>query len=227
MKRVAKRILKPAYELARRLIREAVKDIITEATVDHDSLMQQVQRNIVNQYQSFRKAGMLPYAGIRDAGFRAYPQFEEDGVVEMCCGSAHECMATNLILNHGFDGYLFEAPELDGMIKEFAKNMNKSLQRRYRRRPNAACLVPSDLVASHARQVAQALASPRVRPLGLLPRMRRECFSPREGVVSQSFLHLRFSKLGRPGEAKAAQLLDHSGGLFAFSRAATGWTEAR
>lgn len=56
-----------------------------------------------------------------------HSQFEEDGiilyvlsmiefktrrVVEMCCGSGNECMATNLILNHGFDGYLFDgSPE--------------------------------------------------------------------------------------------------------------------
>jgi hypothetical protein len=66
---------------------------------------------------------MMPYSNIKDAGFRAYSQFEEDGiilyilsmigfknkrVVEICCGSGDECMATNLILNHGFDGYLFD-----------------------------------------------------------------------------------------------------------------------
>ena len=123
MKRIAKRTLRPAYDLARRLIREATEDLIKEVAMDHDSFSQQVQRNIVNQYQSFKMTGIVPYAGIRDAGFRVYSQFEEDGiilyvlsmiglktrrVVEMCCGAANECMATNLILNHGFDGYLFD-----------------------------------------------------------------------------------------------------------------------
>ena len=113
---MAKRALRPVYKLARRLIRE-------EAAMDHDSFNQQVQRNIVNQYQSFKMTGILPYTKIRDAGFRVYSEFEEDGiilyvlsmigfktrrVVEMCCGAANECMATNLILNHGFDGYLFD-----------------------------------------------------------------------------------------------------------------------
>jgi hypothetical protein len=66
---------------------------------------------------------IIPYPNIKDAGFGVYSQFEEDGiilyvlsmigfkskrVVEMCCGSGDECMATNLILNHGFDGYLFD-----------------------------------------------------------------------------------------------------------------------
>ena len=70
--------------------------------------------------------GIMPYENIKDAGFRVYSQFEEDGiilyilsmiefktkhVVEMCCGSAHECMATNLILNHGFNGYLFNGDQ--------------------------------------------------------------------------------------------------------------------
>jgi hypothetical protein len=88
-----------------------------------DSAAQQVQRNIVNQYLSFKLNGVAPYNDIRDAGFRVYSQFEEDGiilyvlsmigfktkrVVEMCCGTGSECMATNLIINHGFDGFLFD-----------------------------------------------------------------------------------------------------------------------
>jgi hypothetical protein len=119
MKSIAKRALRPAYKLARRLIREAA----IEAALDRESVSQQMQRNIVNYYQSFKMTGHLPYSEIRDAGFRVYSQFEEDGiilyvlsmigfktrrVVEMCCGAARECMATNLILNHGFDGYLFD-----------------------------------------------------------------------------------------------------------------------
>jgi hypothetical protein len=55
-----------------------------------------------------------------------YSQFEEDGiilyvlsmiglktrrVVEMCCGAGNECMAANLILNHGFDGFLFDGSQ--------------------------------------------------------------------------------------------------------------------
>ena len=34
--------------------------------------------------------------------------FKSKRVVEECCGQADECMATNLILNHGCDGYLFD-----------------------------------------------------------------------------------------------------------------------
>jgi hypothetical protein len=90
---------------------------------DREAIYQQVQRQIVNQYRQAMLSGQRPYESIRDAGFRCYSQFEEDGiilyvlatiglrsrkVVEMCCGNGSECMATNLILNHGFDGYLFD-----------------------------------------------------------------------------------------------------------------------
>jgi hypothetical protein len=119
MKRFAKRLLRPAYEAAERLIKNSI--IINR--VDRESTCQQLQRNIVNQYLGFKLQGIAPYAKIQDAGFRVYSQCEEDGillyilsmiafktkrVVEMCCGSGEECMATNLILNHGFDGYLFD-----------------------------------------------------------------------------------------------------------------------
>jgi hypothetical protein len=100
-------------------IKQAIPAAVKESCSNH----QEVQRSIINQYLLFKMQGLTPYHNIRDAGFRVYSQFEEDGiilyifsmlgfktkrVVEMCCGSADECMATNLILNHGFDGYLFD-----------------------------------------------------------------------------------------------------------------------
>jgi hypothetical protein len=60
---------------------------------------------------------------LSDLGFRKYSQFEEDGlllyvfavigttnkkVVELCAGNGVECMAANLIINHGWEGYLFD-----------------------------------------------------------------------------------------------------------------------
>src|SRR5262245_19233666 len=60
---------------------------------------------------------------LNDFGFRCFSQFEEDGlllfvfaaigfgskkVVEICAGDATECMATNLLINHEFDGLLFD-----------------------------------------------------------------------------------------------------------------------
>jgi len=95
-------------------------------TPDLEGIHQQIQRSLVNQYAQFRAQKLILYPNIRDAGFRAYSQFEEDGiilyvlsmigfktrrVVEICCGSGNECMAANLILNHGFDALLFDGNE--------------------------------------------------------------------------------------------------------------------
>lgn len=80
----------------------------------------------------------FPYNRIREAGFRCYSQFEEDGIIlylltmigvdagtvaEMCCGNGMECMATNLILNHGYKGYLFDGDEAN--IKAATQFFNK------------------------------------------------------------------------------------------------------
>jgi len=90
---------------------------------DAESLNQQVQLSLTNQWSQWRAARCSPYATIREAGFRCYSEFEEDGIIlylltmlgidagtvaEMCCGAGHECMATNLILNHGYKGFLFD-----------------------------------------------------------------------------------------------------------------------
>lgn len=90
---------------------------------DIASLQGQLQKGIESQWLHSVKSGVRLFDDIKDAGFRCYSQFEEDGillyllsctgkktrtVVEMCCGSGSECMAANLIINHGFKGYLFD-----------------------------------------------------------------------------------------------------------------------
>ena len=94
------------------------------------SYYQQQQRSIVDQWKTWKSAGLTPYASIQEASFRCYSQFEEDGiilyimtmlgirngtVVEMCCGPGNECMAANLIINHGFKGYLFDGDPLNAL----------------------------------------------------------------------------------------------------------------
>jgi hypothetical protein len=123
MNSTVKNVLRPVAQATRRFIRESVPK---PQAIDIESHNQQVQRGIVNQYQLFRAQKITPYRRIMDAGFRVHSQFEEDGiilyvlsmiglktrrVVEMCCGPGSECMATNLILNHGFDGFLFDGSE--------------------------------------------------------------------------------------------------------------------
>jgi hypothetical protein len=93
---------------------------------DSESINQQIQLSLKNQWLQWKLDGISPYGKIREAGFRCYSQFEEDGIilylltmigvdagtlVEMCCGTGAECMATNLILNHGYMGFLFDGSE--------------------------------------------------------------------------------------------------------------------
>jgi hypothetical protein len=124
MNQLVRQALRPVIDFTRRRLQNlAERGAQDPFSTRDDSVNQQMQRNIVNQYLWFKANGIRPYPSIRDAGFRVYSQFEEDGiilyifsmigfktrrVVEMCCGSGSECMATNLILNHGFDGYLFD-----------------------------------------------------------------------------------------------------------------------
>src|SRR5580692_2653127 len=118
--KLLKAALRPAVRKGREFIRNSV------GRVDHASHHQQLQRSIINQYMVQRRQGITLYPNIKDAGFRVYSEFEEDGiilyvlsmigprtkrVVEIGCGNGSECMATNLILNHGFDGYLFDGSE--------------------------------------------------------------------------------------------------------------------
>jgi hypothetical protein len=111
---------------AKRAIRSALEPELQELPSQFHELRsreQTIQRVIVNQYTEAKQQSRTPYERISDAGFRAYSQFEEDGIllylfsmlgfegrtaVEICCGSGNECMAANLILNHGFAGYLFD-----------------------------------------------------------------------------------------------------------------------
>jgi len=90
---------------------------------DSDSINQQLQIGLLAQYRAQFRAGVAPFDSISDAGFRCYSEFEEDGillyalaaiglktrrVVEIGCGTGNVNMSSNLILNHGYKGYLFD-----------------------------------------------------------------------------------------------------------------------
>lgn len=90
---------------------------------DIPSIQGQIQKNIETQWVLSAINNVRVFEDIKDAGFRCYSQFEEDGiilyllscigkktrsVVEICCGIGSECMAANLIINHGYKGYLFD-----------------------------------------------------------------------------------------------------------------------
>jgi hypothetical protein len=92
---------------------------------------QEVQVLLKQTYIANKQKGILP--PLSTTGFRKYSQFEEDGlllyvfsvigekskrVVEICCGTGRECMSANLIINHGWDGLLFDG---DKKLVESAK----------------------------------------------------------------------------------------------------------
>lgn len=91
--------------------------------LDVASLEGQIQKSVESQWIYASKNKVKLFDDIKDAGFRCYSQFEEDGiilylmsciskktrtVVEICCGNGSECMSANLIINHGYKGYLFD-----------------------------------------------------------------------------------------------------------------------
>lgn len=84
------------------------------------------QKLLMQQYRALAANGARHLPGINDVGFRKYSQFEEDGIllyifslieplhrkcVEICAGNGRECMCANLIINHGWWGYLFDGNE--------------------------------------------------------------------------------------------------------------------
>ena len=85
---------------------------------------QEIQALLKMKYKTYKVAGIKP--AFHDVGFRRYSQFEEDGilllifsmigeksrkVVEICCGNGQQSMAANLIVNHGWEGLLFEGDQ--------------------------------------------------------------------------------------------------------------------
>ncbi|MDB9535730.1 hypothetical protein PN451_07740 [Dolichospermum planctonicum CS-1226] len=76
---------------------------------------------LMNQYQQLAEINKLPK--FSDTGFHVYSQTDEDGfllfifsligstnkkVLEICAGYGIECNAANLIINHGWQGLLFD-----------------------------------------------------------------------------------------------------------------------
>ena len=79
------------------------------------------QKILVTSWLNLCRQGVvLP---LHQVGFKVFSQFEEDGillylftivgvtnarVVELCAGNGLECMSTNLIVHHGWRGFLFD-----------------------------------------------------------------------------------------------------------------------
>lgn len=125
-------------------IKNFITQLIINNRVELDTQVEQIQ--LINQYRLMKKL-MNPEEMPRllDVGFKVYSQFNEDGillyifsilgttnkkVVEICAGDGRECMATNLIINHGWEGLLFDGSEqaVENGNKFFASHKSTWLQ---------------------------------------------------------------------------------------------------
>jgi len=81
------------------------------------------KKTLMLQYRSLASMGKDLLPKFSDVGFRKYLQFEEDGIllyffslispinstcVEICAEDGLECSTTNLIVDHGWWGHLFD-----------------------------------------------------------------------------------------------------------------------
>jgi len=98
------------------------------------------QIQISNQYRLMKKnfsPSEMP--SMNDVGFKVHSQFEEDGillyifsmigakskkVLEICAGEGIESMSANLIINHGWEGLLFDGDKklVENGLKFFGQN---------------------------------------------------------------------------------------------------------
>jgi hypothetical protein len=106
----------------KRKIKSVVARLMSSLLSEQVTQLHQVM--LLNQYtlmKNFLAPNQLP--SLNDVGFKVYSQFEEDGlllyifsiigttnkrVLEICAGDGIQCMAANLIINHGWVGLLFD-----------------------------------------------------------------------------------------------------------------------
>lgn len=84
---------------------------------------QGVQILLLQQYKDILAQKIRPLPTFDEVGFRCHSQFEEDGIllylfsmigttnkiaIEICAGNGIECNTANLIINHGWNGFLFD-----------------------------------------------------------------------------------------------------------------------
>ena len=115
--------------LASRLFGSLVRSCVDELELLGTSLrpgQAVAQKLLMQQYRMLAARGKEQRPSLEEVGFRIYSQFEEDGIllylfslvppvnrrcVEICAGDGRECMTANLIVNHGWWGYLFDGNE--------------------------------------------------------------------------------------------------------------------
>jgi hypothetical protein len=116
--------------LTKRVFNRIVPSVVNELELERGSTFVDneaaAQKNLMMNYRMLAASGRDALPSFADVGFRKYSQFEEDGIllylfslippvnrtcVEICAGNGRECMCSNLIINHGWWGHLFDGDD--------------------------------------------------------------------------------------------------------------------
>jgi hypothetical protein len=132
IKQTLKRLVGVAFE---QLLLESNREVLREVLSGQISRSQETQILLMLHYKDLVRRNIRPLPTFDEVGFRCHSQFEEDGIllyifslvgttakvaVEICAGDGTECNTTNLILNHGWNGFLFDGnPRLVEKGKDF------------------------------------------------------------------------------------------------------------
>ncbi len=109
-------------------IKQKTREFIRAAAYQKHEYSTQIQQiQLVNQFRLMKNTlSPSEMPKLDQVGFKNFSQFEEDGqllyiftiigttnkkVLEICAGDGRECMGTNLIINHGWEGLLFDGSE--------------------------------------------------------------------------------------------------------------------
>jgi len=121
-------------KLARKIFNIGLLELRGDVTSQF-SRSQEIQVLLKQHYKELLRQNAIPLPTFDEVGFGCHSQFEEDGIllyifsligttnkvaVEICAGDGIQCNTTNLIINHGWQGFLFDGEQKNVTIgKEF------------------------------------------------------------------------------------------------------------
>jgi hypothetical protein len=114
-------------QLLKRVFNRLASAVANELELERGTVLRPdesvAQKNLMQSYRLLANQSPQSLPALSDVGFRKYSQFEEDGIllyifsliapvnrtcVEICAGNGRENMTSNLIINHGWWGHLFD-----------------------------------------------------------------------------------------------------------------------
>ena len=113
------------YYNIKRKIKYFLREFTFKISKEKNNQIEQII--IANQYRLMKKIlTKEEMPSFKDVGFKVHSQFEEDGillyifsiigvtnkrVIEICAGDGISCMSANFIINHGWEGLLFDGDQ--------------------------------------------------------------------------------------------------------------------